>query len=109
MRGRVRPARGSGGAPCAGQQGDPDGLLRQRRHPGEAVITGHQVATFVNPANGKSIVENTSSSGHFDYGHDPFVLTGRSGVFSMIMNGRLDLSDMTLNGTVRDEICPAIA
>jgi hypothetical protein len=74
-----------------------------------SVVTGHQVGTFVNPANGKSIVENTSSSAHYDYVHDKFVLTGRSAVFSMIINGRLDLTDFTLHGTVRNEICPALA
>ena len=74
-----------------------------------SIITGHLVGTFVNPANGKSIVENVSSAAHFDYVHERFVFTGRSGVFSMIMNGRLDLTDLSLRGTVRDEICPALA
>ena len=75
----------------------------------KSLINGRQVATFSNPANGKSIVENVSSSGHIDYETNAFLVTGRSGINAQIYTGRFDVSTGTFTGHLSDEICQALA
>ena len=60
-------------------------------------------------ANGKSIVENTSSSGHIDYVKNEFVLTGRSGISAQVYTGRFDVNTWTFTGHLSNEICEALA
>jgi hypothetical protein len=78
----------------------------------KSIITGRFVVTFTNlsdPDNGKSIVENISSSGHFDYVKNTFFIPGRSSIFAQIYTGRLDLADFSFKGHISDEVCQALA
>ena len=75
----------------------------------KSLINGHQVATYSNPANGRAVVENVSSSGHIDYETNEFVLTGRSGISAQIYDGRFEVNTGTFRGNFSDEICQALA
>jgi hypothetical protein len=79
----------------------------------KSIISGKLVVTLSNPDNGKSIVENSSSSEHVDWVSNRFIITGRSDIFSYIVTGRVDvdkyLTDGTFNGHISDEVCKALA
>ena len=55
----------------------------------KSIVTGRFVLTFVNPANGLSIVENASGPGIFDYEHAVFEFLGVFAPNTNIAHGRL--------------------